>query len=497
MTPTGGEAAIKPPTRRLGTRLFVAMVAIAFGVLVLSAAGTAALFRQTSADSALHDLRKKAPTVSDAVGRLAEFRQLNQQAGANQAPAQRRLGRNLRSIIANTLRASDVSVVVVTPTGDVHEGIAALLGNEAAQAGLTDLPTGLKPVDLDAKALLAGKEQSGQEGGTVFVADPLPVVNGNTPVVVLTQQVETQPLGRAGPFFLLAAAVALVVAAVVAFYLARRLTRPLTAMGHTADRIAAGDLSARVDLGRHPDDELAGLARALDGMAAQLEAARGLEREFLLSVSHDLRTPLTSISGYAQAIADGTVEGRSAQKRAAEVIGAEARRLERLVADLLDLARLDAHEFSLTPRPVDAAEVVSEAVDAFHPSAREIGVELMVDRGGSAPVDTDPERLGQIVANLVENALKYARTRVTVGVGSANGTLELRVDDDGPGIDPNDLPHVFDRLYTSRTGPGRKVGTGLGLAIVRELSAAMGGTADVQVLDGQGTRFVVTIPAKV
>jgi two-component system sensor histidine kinase BaeS len=468
------------------------MLAIAFGVLVLSAAGTAGLFRQTSTDSALHDLREKAPAVSDSVQRLSAFRSLNPTAG--QSAAERRLGRNLRSIVANTLRAADVSVVQVTPTGEIQEGIAPLLGNQATQAGLTDLPAGLGPGDLDARALLAGKEQSGRQGGTAFVAAPLEVVNGNTPVVILTQQVETQPLGRAGPFFLLAGALALAVAGIVAFFLSRRLTRPLTAMGLTADRIAAGDLSARVDLGKHPDDELAGLARALDGMAAQLEAARGLERGFLLSVSHDLRTPLTSIGGYAEAIADGAVEGRDAQKRAAEVIAAEARRLERLVADLLDLARLDAHEFSLTPRPVDAAEVVGEAVDAFHPSARELGVTLAVDGPATAPVDADPERLGQIVANLVENALKYAHERVTVGVSSENGTLELRVDDDGPGIDPDDLPHVFERLYTSRTAPGRKVGTGLGLAIVHELSAAMGGTTGVRALDGQGTRFVVRIP---
>jgi signal transduction histidine kinase len=230
-------------------------------------------------------------------------------------------------------------------------------------------------------------------------------------------------------------------------------------------------------------------------MAAQLEAARGLERGFLLSVSHDLRTPLTSIGGYAEAIADGAVEGREEQKRAAEVIASEARRLERLVADLLDLARLDAHEFSLTPRPVDAADVVGEAVDAFDPSARDLGIELVLQRSDSVPVDADPERLGQIVANLVENALKYARTRVTVGVSSDDGMLEVRVDDDGPGIDGEDLPHVFERLYTSRTVPGRKVGTGLGLAIVHELSAAMGGTADVHQLDGRGTRFVVRIPA--
>ena len=492
MTPNPAQPALKPPARRLGTRLFVAMLAIAFGVLVLSAAGTAALFRQTATDSALHDLREKAPTVRDSVERLASFRSLNPTAG--QSAAERRLGRNLRSIVANTLRAADVSVVQVTPTGQIQEGIAPLLGNAAAQAGLTDLPAGVDPGDLDTKALLGGDEQSGRVGRTAFVAAPLDVVNGNTPVIILTQQVETQPLGRAGPFFLLAGALALAVAGIVAFFLARRLTRPLTAMGQTADRIAGGDLSARVDLGKHPDDELAGLARALDGMAAQLEAARGLERGFLLSVSHDLRTPLTSIGGYAEAIADGAVDGRDAQKRAAEIIASEARRLERLVADLLDLARLDAHEFSLTPRPVDAAEVVGEAVEAFHPSARELGITLGVDGPATAPVDADPERLGQIVANLVENALKYARAQVTVGLTSDNGTLELRVDDDGPGIDAGDLPHVFDRLYTSRTAPGRKVGTGLGLAIVRELSTAMGGTAAVRTLDGQGTRFVVRIP---
>jgi two-component system, OmpR family, sensor kinase len=483
----------RPPSRRLGTRLFVAMLAIAFGVLVLSAAGTAGLFRQTSTDSALADLREKAPTVRDSVQRLSAFRSLNPT--ADQSAAERRAGRNLRSIVANTLRAADVSVVVVTPTGEIQEGIAPLLGNAAEQAGLGDLPAGLTPEDLDAGELLAGEEHSGREGRTAFVAEPLEVVDGNTPVVILTQQVETQPLGRAGPFFLLAGALALAVAAIVAFYLARRLTRPLTAMEATANRIAAGDLSARVDLGKHPDDELAGLARALDGMGAQLEAARGLERGFLLSVSHDLRTPLTSIGGYAEAIADGAVEGRDEQRRAAEIIAAEARRLERLVADLLDLARLDAHEFSLTPRPVDATEVVGEAVDAFRPSAREIGVELVVDGPDAAPVDADPERLGQIVANLVENALKYARSRVSVVVSSENGTLELRVDDDGPGIDPGDLPHVFERLYTSRPAPGRKVGTGLGLAIVHELSAAMGGTTAAHSLDGQGTRFLVRIPA--
>ena len=111
------------------------------------------------------------------------------------------------------------------------------------------------------------------------------------------------------------------------------------------------------------------------------------------------------------------------------------------------------------------------------------------------PAFADPQRVAQIVANLVENALKYAATTVTVGVRTVGDRIEIRVDDDGPGIAPNDLPHVFERLYTSRTVPGRIVGTGIGLAIVHELAVTMGGDARVEPIDAEGTRFVVTIPA--
>jgi two-component system sensor histidine kinase BaeS len=228
-------------------------------------------------------------------------------------------------------------------------------------------------------------------------------------------------------------------------------------------------------------------------MAAQLEHARGLERGFILSVSHDLRTPLTSIRGYAEALADGTLDDTDGRKRAAEIIGGEARRLERLVADLLDLARLDAHQFSFTPRPVDAGEVVEAAALAFGPAADDLGLTMLIDARKPIPADADPERLGQVVANLVENALKYATSRIDVTVARVAADVVIRVHDDGPGLPPGDLDQVFDRLYTSRPEPGRKVGTGLGLAIVRELSAAMGGRVWAEPSD-HGARFVVQLP---
>jgi two-component system sensor histidine kinase BaeS len=260
--------------------------------------------------------------------------------------------------------------------------------------------------------------------------------------------------------------------------------------------IAAGDLGARVGGLAEADDELARLGAAIDTMAAELERTAGLERAFLMSVSHDLRTPLTSIRGYAEAVAEGATDDDESRRRAATIIGSEARRLERLVADLLDLARLDAREFSLHPRPVDAAAVVAGAVEALQPAATEAGLRLAALPATPLPATLDPERMAQMVANLLENALKYATTTVEVGIQATPAGLEISVTDDGPGVDPEDLAHVFERLYTSRQQPGRKVGTGLGLAIVAQLAEAMGGkVAAGRTPDGR-TRFAVSVAAR-
>ncbi len=463
------------------------MVAISFGVLVVSMVAAAAIARRSAEDSAIDDLKKQAPTVADELTRIAA--RFRQRAQAGRDPAV------LCPLITGALRISGGSVVVVDADGSVESGVGGLIGARCIANGASPLPRDLRPADLDADTLLTGATQTGVSGDTAFVARPLRAIRGRTPVLVVTQTVNTRPLSRAGLFLVAAGGLALLLAALVSAYLARRLTRPLAAMEVTAQRIAEGDLSARVDLGPHPDDELASLARSLDAMASQLETARGHERAFLLSISHDLRTPLTSIQGYADAIVDGTIETREQGVRSAEIIASEARRLDRLVADLLDLARLDAHQFSLSPHSIDARKVVYETVAGFVPSAQEWGVRLEVARGDALLTEADPERLGQITANLVENALKYADTTVRVDVDRRDGLVELRVDDDGPGVGPAERERVFERLYTARAAPGRKVGTGIGLAIVHELAVAMGGTARCEGLDGGGTRFVVTLPA--
>ena len=349
----------------------------------------------------------------------------------------------------------------------------------------------LRPAEVD--ALRAGTSVvSGWRGDVAYAAAP---VGGPSPLAVMLTREQASGLGVAVPWFLLSAAAALAVAAAAADRLSRRFARPVSAAADAARRIAAGDLTVRVDPGGPgAEEELARLAAAVNAMAADLERARGQQRQFLLSVSHELRTPLTSVRGFAEAIADGAAPD---DRRAAEVIGAEARRLERLVADLLDLAKLEARSFSLHVEQVDAGAVVADTVEGFRPAATSAGVALAVDgpmAGEAFLVAADPERLAQVVANLVENALKFAATRITVQVGRSAGEVVVAVSDDGPGVPPDDLPHVFDRLFQSSRPAARQAGSGLGLAIVAELATAMGARVEAASRPG-ATRMAVRLPA--
>ena len=165
------------------------------------------------------------------------------------------------------------------------------------------------------------------------------------------------------------------------------------------------------------------------------------------------------------------------------------------MGDLLELAKLDARRFSLDMRATDVCEVITDTAEGFRPAAEAAGVRLIVHVPGRAALvaDADPDRLAQIVANLVENALDFASKRITVGTGRSDGAVELWVEDDGPGIEPADLPHVFDRFYTVSRTPSRHVGSGLGLAIVHELVDAMGGTVRAEPGPKGGARLVVTL----
>jgi two-component system sensor histidine kinase BaeS len=312
-------------------------------------------------------------------------------------------------------------------------------------------------------------------------------------VVVLARR----PASSATPaarWFFLAAAGTLIAGALVSVRLSRRLTQPIVAARDATVRIATGDLAARVP-DPHPSssDELSQLSRSINAMATSLERSRGLERQFLMSVSHDLRTPMSSIQGYAEALTDEAID----PQRAGRVILAESRRLDRLVTDLLLLARLDARAFTFDLRALDIVPIIEATAQASMPSAAERGISVEVHMPPTPMLAmVDGDRLAQVLANLLENALKFAGSRVDVQVLVDQGWVLLSVADDGPGIAPDDLPHVFERLYVAKNRPAPKEsGSGLGLAIVRELVETMGGhvMARSPAASGRGAELLVAL----
>jgi two-component system OmpR family sensor kinase len=286
---------------------------------------------------------------------------------------------------------------------------------------------------------------------------------------------------------LIAAAAGIALAALAAFLLARRIARPVRRVVDATRRLAEERQPEPVPVeGAY---EIAVLARAFNDMAAQLTKAREAEKQFLLSVSHELKTPLTAIRGYAEGVTDGAFDA----DEAAVTITNEADRLERLVRDLLDLARMNRTDFSIHRQPLDLSDLAHEAVRRYEQQARDFEVTLEAFAPTPAPATGDYDRVLQVVSNLVENALRLTPQGGVVRVATAPGTLV--VEDTGPGLRQEELPHAFERFYLySRYASDRTVGTGLGLSIVQELTRGMGGSVDVQSTPGRGTRFTVSLP---
>ncbi|MDX6396604.1 MAG: hypothetical protein QOJ43_12 [Gaiellaceae bacterium] len=290
---------------------------------------------------------------------------------------------------------------------------------------------------------------------------------------------------------IVAAAATAALAALIAFLLARAIARPVKRVAEATRGLASA--SARPPLVPvEGPRELAQLAESFNEVAVALGKAREAERAFLLSVSHELKTPLTAIRGYAEGLEEGALPVGDA---AATIVG-ESRRLERLVGDLLDLARMNKAEFSVRSEPIDLAAIGQEALRRYETQARGFGVALELDGSAEAPATGDADRVLQIVSNLVENALRLTpgggRVRIVASAG------ELRVEDTGPGLEAEDLERAFERFYLySRYGRERPVGTGLGLAIVKELATGMGGSVEAASAPGQPTVFTVRLPRPV
>jgi two-component system OmpR family sensor kinase len=306
---------------------------------------------------------------------------------------------------------------------------------------------------------------------------------------------------------LLAGLAAFVISILLAYLIARSIARLLQRIILATEKIAKGDYDQQLDI--TSPDEVRRLATSFNVMAQEVKASRQAQRDFVANVSHELKTPLTSIQGFSQAILDGTARGGEAQRHAAQIINDESERMTRLVNELLDLAKLDAGQIVMAREPVDMGQLLRGCVEKLTPQAGQGGVELQLDLGALPPLSGDNDRLAQVFTNLIDNALKHTPQRgwVTVAAKGVMGAptrkgekevprIEVSVADTGSGIPPEDLSRIFERFYQVDKSRRRKgKGAGLGLAIAKEIVQAHGGQIKAESVVGVGTKFTVTLPA--
>lgn len=462
----------RPLSRRVGLALF------ASGALCIAVTAGAfyALWSQQTVTLRLSELERQIGVVAAGVA----VSDILPGSVVDTDQARARLLKVEAGLIGARIAVTDPSGTVLYSTAGTSavaayriEGLSAPATDVGARTGIVEMPT---------------------VGRVAIAAVPVSFDDGGRAARYL---VGARPLSDVGPaerWVLVASGAAVVVGLLAAWLLGalltRRMTAPLVRLTAGARGVAAGEWGRQVPV--EGDDEVSELAAAFNEMSTRVADAYTAQQEFVGDVSHELRTPVTSIRGFADAIADGTVSDGPGIHRAAGIISAEASRLAELTSTLLALADLDSGAVELSPAPVDSGALGAAISGRFALAAQEAGVALEVDLRDS-PL-ADPERLMQALSALVDNAVKHAARRVRVRGAARAGIWTAEVEDDGPGVPARDRERVFGR-FTRLDAARAEGGSGLGLAICRRLVTLMGGTVRAEASpDLGGARFVVELP---
>jgi signal transduction histidine kinase len=289
----------------------------------------------------------------------------------------------------------------------------------------------------------------------------------------------------------LALAVGLVLAAVLFWWLSRQLTEPVRALTRATHDVAAGRYDIEIAPARGTD-EISVLSNRFRSMVEQLSEAERLKRSFLMSVSHELRTPLTAIRGHTDALREGIVSDPEQVRSSLDIIAAETDRLERLVGDVLDLAKLQAHRFTVRREEVDMARLLDHVYGAFAEEARRRHIDYRLETAGGAVIVSDGDRVLQVISNLLSNAFHWTPDggRVDLQLRADNGAVRVDVVDSGPGV-PLERQELIFQPFVSQDMNG----TGLGLPIAREIAVALGGRIELENPARGGSRFRLVLPA--
>jgi signal transduction histidine kinase len=335
----------------------------------------------------------------------------------------------------------------------------------------------------------------GETRDYLAVAEPLRLEPDSVPLgAIVVAKPQTALRDQWVPLFkrlAIAFGVGALLAGVLSWWLSRRITGPVLALSAAADEIALGNYTVRVPAGEG-GDEISHLSERFNEMAARLAATEERERQFLMSVSHELRTPLTAIKGHVDALRDGLIDDPELMRVSLDVVADESTRLERLVGDVLDLAKLSAHRFTVLTEEVDMGRLVERAYASFGEEARRREIDYRLAGEDEAPtIVSDGDRVLQVISNLLANAFRWTPDggEIVLAAVTANGAVCVDVTDTGPGISAHELERIFVPFISKDNH-----GTGLGLPIARELAVALGGTIEVESSVGHGSRFRLLLP---
>ena len=471
----------------IGLRSLRNRLAVVFGLIVLGAIGTVYLtvtpqleerLRNQKLDSLLTDARR---FVGGRTGLAATY---NSNTNAKQP---------LRDRAVTAAAVGSSAEVVIFSRVSKDEPLALASKNDSAPEGginaddvtstAVDAATSRRPVSVTASppvgphAVVAYPLIQGESvKGVAVFADPLDEVEGN--VALIRRQI------------LISGGIAFVVALLAGYLVARALSQRVARLEQAARKVAAGDFSnpIRAD----SDDELGQLAAAFDDMQNQLARLDRARKQFIASASHELRTPIFSLGGFLELLADEDLDEETRRQFLDQLRG-QVERMRKLATELLDLSRLEAGALELRPEPTDVGQLAREVAGEFTPAAHQHNSAVQLELPGDPlELECDPERVAQVLRILLDNALVHTPngTGVWVSADRRNGHVRLEVSDKGLGIKRQNMPHIFEPFFTSNE---QAQGAGLGLAIARELAERMQGTLTVRSMPGS-TTFSLVLP---
>lgn len=452
------------------TALFLAVVLV-FGLVSIALA--VRLFQDVTRSQSLSELRREAAGLADLYAEAA-------------------LRSNEEGVLAPEFAARNLE----RATGDelYYVGASLFPGERFVPAILK--PGDLGGVELDLENVVTFEfTPPNEDRRLVAAAQPVQLEPGTDPpgwliVAKPTTELREQWLTLLGRLAL-ALAVGITLAGVLLWWLSRRLTDPVLALSRATQAVAAGRYDVEIPEASGTD-EISQLTERFRLMVAELAEAEQLKRSFLMSVSHELRTPLTAIRGHVEAIREGIVSEPEQIQSSLDIVAAETVRLDRLVGDVLDLAKLQAHRFTVRREEVDLGRVLDHAYGAFAEEARRRNIRYRLEATDEPPVIvSDGDRVLQVISNLLSNAFRWTPDggSIDLGLASANGIVRVDVVDTGPGIPLGEGDKIFDPFISHDVN-----GTGLGLPIARELALALGGRIELQSDPGKGSRFRLVLP---